>query len=171
MREEDVFNAPPATADQGDTATDQTAGHASPPWLFPAADGRPTLARLAKALYASRAKRRKFLSAELLSEPAWDILLDLYINHAEGRIIRTTSVCFASNSPATTALRWIGVLEQRGLLERQGSTQDQRAKDVRLTPQGVQAIEQCLVQYWDGLALFFADAQPSSTVFASPLDG
>ena len=55
----------------------------------------PDLAKLAKVLYASRAKRRRFLTGELLSEPAWDILLDLYANHAEGRSLRTTSVCLA----------------------------------------------------------------------------
>ena len=117
----------------------------------------PDLAKLAKVLYASRAKRRRFLTGELLSEPAWDILLDLYANHAEGRSLRTTSVCLASNSPPTTALRWIGVLEQKRLIAREGSAQDQRAKDVHLTAQGVEAVEQCLTQYWLGLVELVAD--------------
>ena len=124
----------------------------------------PNLAKLAKVLYASRAKRRKFLTAELLSEPAWDILLDLYINHAEGRSLRTTSVCLASNSPPTTALRWIGVLEQKRLIEREGSAQDQRAKDVRLTTRGVEAVEQCLMQYWVGLVEFMNEALPARAI-------
>ena len=124
----------------------------------------PNLAKLAKVLYASRARRRRFLTAELLSEPAWDILLDLYINHAEGRSLRTTSVCLASNSPPTTALRWIGVLEQKRLIEREGSTQDQRAKDVRLTPRGVEAVEQCLTQYWMGLMEFVAEMLPDRAI-------
>ncbi|MEJ5978587.1 hypothetical protein WG901_18185 [Novosphingobium sp. PS1R-30] len=130
---------------------------------------QPNLAKLAKVLYASRAKRRKFLTAELLSEPAWDILLDLYINHAEGRSLRTTSVCLASNSPPTTALRWIGVLEQKRLIAREGSAQDQRAKDVRLTPRGVEAVEQCLMQYWIGLVEFMTEVLPARAI-PLPLD-
>lgn len=128
------------------------------------ASPEPNLAKLAKVLYASRVRRRRFLTAELLSEPAWDILLDLYINHAEGRSLRTTSVCLASNSPPTTALRWIGVLEQKRLIAREGSAQDQRAKDVRLTPRGVEAVEQCLMQYWIGLMEFVAETLPDRAI-------
>ncbi len=118
------------------------------------------LAKLAKLLYDARIKRRKFLDGDLLAEPAWDILLDLYIAHVEGRSLRTSSVCVASNTPPTTALRWIGVLEGQGLIEREDSRDDQRARNVGLTPAGLQAIEGCLEQYSSTLEVFFAGGPP-----------
>ena len=116
------------------------------------------LARLAKVLYRSRIERRNFLNGDLLAEPTWDILLDLYISHVEGKTLRTTSVCVASNVPATTALRWIGVLEEKRLIKRTESPVDQRAKVVELSQEGLQAIRGCLEKYWRELnAMFIGD--------------
>ena len=47
-----------------------------------------------------------------------------------------TSACIGSGVPSTTALRWLNVLEARGLVEREEDNADARRSFVRLTPRG-----------------------------------
>ncbi|XUU60286.1 MarR family transcriptional regulator [Erythrobacter sp. HA6-11] len=97
---------------------------------------------LARARYDARRKRASvFDNEELFGEPAWDILLDLYIAHAEGKPVSVSSACIGSASPPTTGLRWLGVLQAAGLLEREHDMRDQRRVLVRLSNHGVQRME------------------------------
>jgi len=91
------------------------------------------LADFAESLYRHRRKRGRYLPEKIFAEPAWDILLDLYINGVRGRPVSITSACIAGDIPATTGLRWLGVLEQERLIERQVSRTDARVTLVRLT--------------------------------------
>jgi len=88
---------------------------------------------VAKYLYRFRRRRDDIFPKRLFSDPAWDILLDLYISEVEGKKISITSACAASNVPLTTALRWIGVLEDRGLVIRYDDPTDNRRSFVRIT--------------------------------------
>lgn len=90
-----------------------------------------------KKLSKFRLLRAKFFPNELFGEPAWDMLVDLYIAHREGRHISVTSAGIASGAPATTALRWVGLLEEMGFIARYGSALDKRIKYVRLTDEGL----------------------------------
>ncbi|MBB3537308.1 DNA-binding MarR family transcriptional regulator [Novosphingobium sp. BK486] len=73
----------------------------------------------------------------LFGEPAWDILLDLYIAHKRGTELQVSSVCLEAGVPSTTILRWIARLEREGLLYRQADTGDLRRRYVRLTDDGL----------------------------------
>lgn len=73
---------------------------------------------LAKMAYKSRRRRSKFFKSDLFAEPAWDILLDLYIARHEARVHSVSSASTAGNVPATTGLRWLQVLESEGLIVR-----------------------------------------------------
>jgi hypothetical protein len=91
---------------------------------------------LLKARQTYRDRRRRdaiFGDADLFGEPAWDILLDLFIAAREGKRISITSACIGAAAPSTTALRWLNVLEREGLIERQGDARDMRRSYVRLT--------------------------------------
>lgn len=97
---------------------------------------------LARQAYALRRKRAViFGNPELFGEPAWDILLDLYIAQAEGKPVSVSSACIGSASPATTGLRWLGVLAEEGLILRENDPEDNRRVLVRLTGKGVAAME------------------------------
>lgn len=96
--------------------------------------------------YINRRQRRRYFSAELFGEPAWDILLDLFQARLEGKMITVTSACIAADVPLTTALRWLGVLEQEGLVERNRNVKDHRSIWVRLTDSGMAA----MLQYTEG---------------------
>lgn len=97
---------------------------------------------LARKTYALRRKRTAiFGNPDLFGEPAWDILLDLYIARAEGKPVSVSSACIGSAAPATTGLRWLGVLADEGLVVREPDAEDQRRVLVRLTPAGQAAMD------------------------------
>jgi len=99
------------------------------------------IGELAAASYAARRRRdRAFADLQLFGEPAWDILLDVAAAEGRGERLQITSVCIGACVPETTALRWIGVLERRGLLRREHDLADQRRSFVRLTADGARRL-------------------------------
>lgn len=110
-----------------------------------AASAPSSLLALARKIYALRRKRAAiFGEADLFGEPAWDILLDLYIAHGEGKPVSVSSACIGSAAPSTTGLRWLGVLVDVGLVLREHDPADQRRVLVRLSDQGKAAMERFL---------------------------
>lgn len=104
------------------------------------------LARLAVAMYRARQARSRNLPSNLFGEPAWDILLDLFIAKSRGRRVSVTSVCIASQVPATTALRWIGLLQSEGIIVRDNDNDDRRRAFLRLSESGEKAVARCLIE-------------------------
>ncbi|MFC3096753.1 winged helix DNA-binding protein [Alteraurantiacibacter palmitatis] len=104
------------------------------------------LAMKARVIYEQRGKRWDHIPGELLGEPAWDMLLDLFMQFAGGAKVSTTSLCMASRVPGTTALRYINALEEAGLVTRSTSEFDKRVTFVELTDQGVLAVGRYLEQ-------------------------
>jgi len=105
---------------------------------------RPSMVAIAREEYRHRRRRTEFLDPDLLAEPGWDMLLDLFISAESGKRISVTSLCVASAVPATTALRWITVLEEQGLVERTHAQSDRRVNFVDLTPDGLKIMQQIL---------------------------
>lgn len=96
----------------------------------------------ARALYDLRRSREHFFkgNADLFGEPAWDILLDLFIAGEIAKPVSVTSACIGASTPPTTALRWLCVLEKRGLVERIPDPHDRRRALMRLTPKADQSL-------------------------------
>jgi DNA-binding MarR family transcriptional regulator len=91
-------------------------------------------AEQAQQLYRERRRRiEAFGDDTLFGEPAWDILLDLFVAGERGKRVAVTSACIGSGVPSTTALRWLNVLELRGMVEREDDNHDARRSFVRLT--------------------------------------
>ncbi len=103
------------------------------------------LSQVRRYLRARRLRERLF-PADLFADPAWDMLLDLYASELEEQAVSISSACVASAVPATTALRWLGRLEQLGLIERSDDKNDNRRTFVRLTPTTRAAVERWLEQ-------------------------
>lgn len=100
------------------------------------------LAKAIVEIYKFRRARSKNLPGEIFGEPAWDILLDLFVARLEGRSISVTSACIAADVPSTTALRWVGILESRGLVSKKKSKVDNRVQELTLTDKSLQAMTQ-----------------------------
>jgi DNA-binding MarR family transcriptional regulator len=91
-----------------------------------------------------RRRRDRVFGGDLFGEPAWDILLELYMAELTYKNISVSSACLASAVPATTALRWIGTLEKKGLIMRRNDPMDRRRVWLCLTPHGSAAMQNYL---------------------------
>jgi DNA-binding MarR family transcriptional regulator len=97
------------------------------------AHGGESVVGLARRMYALRRRRDASFAAELFSEPAWDILLHLFVAAAEGRAVSVSSACDGAAAPQTTALRKLRQLEEARLIVREGDPADARRAYVRLS--------------------------------------
>jgi hypothetical protein len=61
-----------------------------------------------------RRKRIDIFGANLFSDPAWDILLDLYEARQKGRKLKLEDL--QTDAPRSTLARWATVLADRGLI-------------------------------------------------------
>ena len=104
----------------------------------------PELARRAAALIERRALRARFLPADLFGEPAWNMLLDLFIQFANGTKLSGKSLSIAAGCPPTTALRHIHRLEDSHLLRREASPRDARVALFSLTDRGILSVGRVL---------------------------
>ncbi len=88
-----------------------------------------------------RARDRVFQEPELFGEPVWDMLLDISAAETRGECLSVTSVCIGSCVAETTALRWLKIMEVRGLACREADPRDGRRSFIRLTDDGRQKLE------------------------------
>jgi DNA-binding transcriptional ArsR family regulator len=93
---------------------------------------------------ARRGRDRAFQIPGFFADPAWDILLDLFISHVRGAQSTVGDVCLASTVSASTVLRWILVLEREGIVERRPDSNDRRRILVSLSAKGLTRMEQAL---------------------------
>lgn len=86
-----------------------------------------------KSIIKARRNRQKFFEGDLFSDPSWDILLELTAAHIEKRQESVTSVAISASVPASTAIRKIRELAERGLVHRWTDPNDARRIFVALT--------------------------------------
>lgn len=81
-------------------------------------------------------RRRHVLGEDLFSDPAWDILLELYASELEHQRHSIGSLTASVPVPATTVLRWIAELERLHLVSRSDDPRDQRRIFIGLSSEG-----------------------------------
>jgi DNA-binding MarR family transcriptional regulator len=101
---------------------------------------RQTLISRARRAILERRKRAEMFGTAMFGEPAWEMLLILYVeqNNLRLTIARLTQLSGAS---ATTALRWIEYLEGEELIRRFPHPVDGRSFFVGMTDRGLQALD------------------------------
>jgi DNA-binding MarR family transcriptional regulator len=109
-------------------------------WDGAARDDPNRLFARARQVLAHRRKRLEIFGRELFGEPAWDMLLLLYIAEATQRYT-IGQLAQASGAPRSTGTRWIDDLEQRGLVEKDQHPTDGRTAFVKLSKKGKDALE------------------------------
>lgn len=111
---------------------DELRGHSAPPDSNEAdVDPLP----FARSLLEARRMREEYFPTELLREPAWDMLLALYIAQREGRTLKATEASKAARIPYTSWMRLVDRMEAAGLIERREVAEDTRLVLVNLTPE------------------------------------
>ncbi len=97
-------------------------------------------AAFVRSILRARRLRDQFFRGELFADPAWDMLLDLMAARLERKRVAVSSLCIAAAVPATTALRWIKALTDRGLFVREADPKDGRRVYVALSDEAARAL-------------------------------
>ena len=95
---------------------------------------------LAKQLLAQRMARFDHFPAELFHEPAWDMLLALFVAHEERRTMNVKTLVASAHAPVTTSQRWIDHLHKLKLIDRVIDPIDRRRMEISLSDSGQTAI-------------------------------
>ena len=90
----------------------------------------------ARQLFRHRRRRDESLGGELFGEPAWDLLLDLFIARCQRRPVSIISASVAASIPVKSALPWLLRLEEHGLVERIYEAQDEALTLVAISDAG-----------------------------------
>ena len=106
----------------------------------PAKVGDARQRELATGLIRARKLRAKIFSYGLFSDPAWDMLLELYVAELAQQRMTISNLGLDSNIPPTTALRWIEVLQKESLIVRRKDPYDGRRWFVELSEKGSEAM-------------------------------
>ena len=93
-----------------------------------------------RAMIRAPRLRELYFPADLFADPAWDMLLDLMAARLERRQVAVSSLCIAAAVPPTTALRWIKLLTDQGILIRIADPTDGRRVFIELSEQAAEGM-------------------------------
>lgn len=122
----------------------------------------PDVLAYARHMIAERGRRYQYFNSHLFSDPAWGIMLDLFVAELELREVPVTNLCLTSNVPDTTVLRWIKTLAFEGLVMRRKDKVDKRRVLVQLSRPAAEAMRKYMEEQIGAAARLAAegDAEP-----------
>ena len=91
-----------------------------------------------------RRLRVNLFRPQLFADPAWDVLLELFHADLREHRMETSELAEATSLPASTAGRWIGLLDREGLLRQFPHPLDARRIFVELSARGSNAMRRWL---------------------------
>jgi len=95
----------------------------------------------ARAMIGLRRSRHQYFNPAMFGEPAWDILLSLYLADSAGERPTTVKLAALIDTPLSSVIRWLSYLEKERLIERIAHPTDRRIAFLKLTPKAIQALE------------------------------
>lgn len=95
---------------------------------------------LARTLYASRSRGNRIFGAHILSDPKFEMLLDLFVSEYDGRHVSVSDLCLAADVPQTTGLRYIEKLETAGFVRRSPDPGDGRRWWIEATDRALSGV-------------------------------
>ena len=99
------------------------------------------------SLLLARRARDDLLGKDLFSDPAWDLLLELYAAKLAGRAMTLHELVLATETPPSTAARWLSALNERGLTTSAADPADQGRILVSLSAEGLSKLDR-LAHRW-----------------------
>lgn len=128
--------ADPAILGNALQASSQSAGNAQT-----GAVDRELLISRARMVLGARRIREQYFHRDLFGEPAWEILLALYIAEDSGARFTTSKLAEWLEAPLSTVVRWVRTLEENSLVGRSDHPTDRRVVFIRLLEKGRQALD------------------------------
>ena len=98
------------------------------------------VATSARQELVERRRRREHFPQDMFGEPAWEILLLLYVQR-DGRRFTVTALAEALDLPQNSTGRWLRYLETAGLAVRKPHRLDQRSTIAEISEEGIRAVE------------------------------
>ena len=106
-------------------------------------------AEVVAQIIAARQKRTRLFSPNLFADPAWDMILELFLAELKGQTLATSQLGHKANVPMTTSLRWIEKLEADGWVRRVPDAHDLRRVFVEISERGFDSMRAWL-RDWPG---------------------
>ena len=100
----------------------------------------------------ARRLRTRFFEEDLFADPAWDMLLDLLQAEIAQLRVPVSSLCIAAAVPATTALRWLKTMTDKGIFLRRADPHDGRRVFVELAPEASLAMRRYFAEVGQAVA-------------------
>lgn len=98
-------------------------------------DAQAAALRNAEATMRRRILRNQLLGASgHFGEPAWDMLIDLFIHEAKGQPLSMSALCVTAGIPTSSAMKLIQRMCDDGILERSPDIADGRRSLVNIAP-------------------------------------
>jgi DNA-binding MarR family transcriptional regulator len=94
-----------------------------------------------------RRARDDAFGSTLFTEPAWDVLLELYAAMLGGRQMSLGDIALAIKAPTSTTARWVAALAERGLIASHGDPDELSVPRLGLTEKGAFQMKQ-LADRW-----------------------
>lgn len=88
--------------------------------------------------------RLSYFPGDLFHEPAWNMLVALFVAHHQKQTMNVKALTAYAGTPATTSLRWVDHLHDRGLIDRTTDMVDRRRVEVSLSDSGLGAMTKYL---------------------------
>lgn len=105
---------------------------------------RETLIAKARMVLDCRRQREHFFNRNMFGEPAWDILLMLYVAEPSSGRLTMSRLAEWVGAPPTTVARWVKFLEEERLVERKPHPTDRRTVFISLLQKGRAALDSYL---------------------------
>ena len=109
----------------------------------------PALLARARQARQLRSTMSAFLPRDLLVDPAWDMMIDLFIAVATGERLYVKDLILMSGESVASAMRRIDRLQEAALLARHPDPTDHRRVHVGLTARGQSAMAAMLEHLFD----------------------
>lgn len=102
-----------------------------------------------ESLLKIRDMRGAYLPKEIFGDPAWFMILDLYLSGLQNKKVSVSSLCFASGGSQTTALRRVHDLVDLGVVIREQDPTDRRRAYLVLSNDAILHLEEMLDRLHD----------------------
>jgi hypothetical protein len=141
-------------------------GIAAPEECQPAAAYDLRMGEYVDRMRRLRLKRNEIVGGQLFRDPAWDMLLDLFVAHERGEQVSMVALALASGVPQSTALRTLQRLEEKEMIVREGDPNDLRRSWVRASPDVLSGIATMAGLFAETV---MASADPQRPAMVNPL--
>ena len=94
-----------------------------------------------------RRAREEFFDRNLFSDPAWDIMLELYAARLGGRTVSIAELVASSFTPQSTLERWLAALEEHDVVIWSGNAPQLNDRSVSLCDDADSRM-QSLIEHW-----------------------